>query len=436
MVVAASGLYLKQRQIPFVIERSQFQAHKLILKTTLWSLGLNPCTSVLSTTPVQLMAGPDYPFCLFLFCSSWPVWKWDFEQHSVYHVTTPSVWKHTQTFTPRVTSPPRPLLYEEFLGVWVILRQQIPFNSLPPHQCQLEAASPPCRSQQTPLTGSHLADFGGWWLRRWLCWCWGRLRWRLRLMLGLGLWLGLQAVSGDLVNLPRGRHVHHIICLHLDLVARRQEGVETHNQVWVALEELRYTADHSWSVNAEQGIKTERHHLPPPSPWQPKLCVRQFCFSNSILPSITYDEPMKHSKTHSYKYVTNLKNDIRILLFVQTALYRWDLATSLTIISRQASPPDSQVNQLASLSLGTAALGRNYVSINEETDISEEILRLTEQKAHSCFYTTMEVCCTGMERQSWVPALRCRAHKHAYSDSSLSGSSRMKLVTSEIWIPS
>lgn len=141
-------------------------------------------------------------------------------------------------------------------------------------------------------------------------------------MLGLGLWLGLQAMSGDLVNLPRGRHVHHIVCLHLDLVARRQEGVETHNQVWVALEELRYAADHSWSVNAEQGIKSERHHLQTPSLWQPKLCVRQFSVHISILPSITYYEPMKHRETHSYKYITNLKNDIRIILFVQTALYQ------------------------------------------------------------------------------------------------------------------
>lgn len=57
-------------------------------------------------------------------------------------------------------------------------------------------------------------------------------------MLRLGLWLGLQAMSGDLVNLPRCRHVHHIVRLHLDLVTRWQEGVEAHDQVWVALEEL------------------------------------------------------------------------------------------------------------------------------------------------------------------------------------------------------
>lgn len=54
----------------------------------------------------------------------------------------------------------------------------------------------------------------------------------------LRLWLGLQPVGGDLVNLPRGCHVHHVIGLHLNLVARWQEGVETHDQVWVALEEL------------------------------------------------------------------------------------------------------------------------------------------------------------------------------------------------------
>lgn len=68
-------------------------------------------------------------------------------------------------------------------------------------------------------------------------------------MLRLGLGLRLQAMSGDLVNLPWCCHVHHIIRLHLNLVTRWQEGVETHDQVWVALEELRYAADHSWSVN-------------------------------------------------------------------------------------------------------------------------------------------------------------------------------------------
>lgn len=78
-------------------------------------------------------------------------------------------------------------------------------------------------------------------------------------MLGLGLRLGLQAVSGDLVNLPRCGHIHHIICLHLDLVTRWQEGVETHDQVWMALEELRHAADHSRSVDTAEGERSTCH---------------------------------------------------------------------------------------------------------------------------------------------------------------------------------
>lgn len=72
----------------------------------------------------------------------------------------------------------------------------------------------------------------------------------------LRLRLRLQPVRGDLVNLPRGCHVHHVVGLHLDLVARWQEGVEAHDEVRVALEELRHTADHPWSVDAGE----EREH--------------------------------------------------------------------------------------------------------------------------------------------------------------------------------
>lgn len=133
------------------------------------------------------------------------------------------------------------------------------FHFLAPHQLQLEAAASPCSQCRSPKA-SHLADFGrcGLWCR--LCWCRGRLRRRLRWMRRLRLRLGLQPVGGDLVNLPWGCHVHHVVGLHLNLVARWQEGVETHDQVWVALEELRYTADHPWSVDAGEGIRWQCHH--------------------------------------------------------------------------------------------------------------------------------------------------------------------------------
>lgn len=134
---------------------------------------------------------------------------------------------------------------------------------------------------------SHLADFGRRRLRRWLCWCWGGLRRRLRLMLGLGLRLGLQAVSGDLVNLPRCRHIHHVIRLHLNLVTRRQEGVETHDQVWVAFEELRHAADHSWSVNTEGGIRSKCHDSHRPYQCHTKFFPQEFSIRIFTLSPLT-----------------------------------------------------------------------------------------------------------------------------------------------------
>lgn len=83
----------------------------------------------------------------------------------------------------------------------------------------------------------------------------------------LRLRLGLQPVGGDLVNLPRGCHVHHVIGLHLNLVARWQEGVETHDQVWVALEELRHAADHPRSVDAEEGRRSQCSPSPGTFQW-------------------------------------------------------------------------------------------------------------------------------------------------------------------------
>lgn len=51
-------------------------------------------------------------------------------------------------------------------------------------------------------------------------------RWRLR--------LGLDAMGGDLMNLARSCHVHHVISLHLNFVARRQESIEAHDKVRMA----------------------------------------------------------------------------------------------------------------------------------------------------------------------------------------------------------
>lgn len=45
-------------------------------------------------------------------------------------------------------------------------------------------------------------------------------------------------MRGDVVDLTRRGHVDQIIGLDLDLVARRQESVEAHDEVGVTFEEL------------------------------------------------------------------------------------------------------------------------------------------------------------------------------------------------------
>lgn len=74
-------------------------------------------------------------------------------------------------------------------------------------------------------------------------------------MLGWWLRLGLDAMGGDLMNLARSCHIHHVIGLHLNLVARGQEGIEAHYQVRVAFEQLGHTTNHSWSVDADKKNK-------------------------------------------------------------------------------------------------------------------------------------------------------------------------------------
>ena len=41
-----------------------------------------------------------------------------------------------------------------------------------------------------------------------------------------------------------------LVVVHLDLEARGEERVEAYDEVGVALEEVRHTTDHPWSVNA------------------------------------------------------------------------------------------------------------------------------------------------------------------------------------------
>lgn len=62
--------------------------------------------------------------------------------------------------------------------------------------------------------------------------------------------LDRDAVGSDVVDLARCRHVDQVVGLNLDLVPRRQEGVKPHDEVGMALKELRHTVDDSWSVYA------------------------------------------------------------------------------------------------------------------------------------------------------------------------------------------
>lgn len=40
--------------------------------------------------------------------------------------------------------------------------------------------------------------------------------------------------------------------MHLNLVTRREEGVEPYNQFWVSLEQRRDPTDNSWGVNTKE----------------------------------------------------------------------------------------------------------------------------------------------------------------------------------------
>ena len=53
----------------------------------------------------------------------------------------------------------------------------------------------------------------------------------------------------DVVDLTRCGYIDQVIGLDLNLKARWQESVEAHYEIRVSLEELGYSANHSWSIN-------------------------------------------------------------------------------------------------------------------------------------------------------------------------------------------
>ena len=73
--------------------------------------------------------------------------------------------------------------------------------------------------------------------------------------------LDRDAVRGDVVDLAGRGDVHQLVVLHLDLVARWEESVEAHDEVRVALEELRHAADNPWGVDAVEGRGTKTNVL-------------------------------------------------------------------------------------------------------------------------------------------------------------------------------
>lgn len=114
------------------------------------------------------------------------------------------------------------------------------------------------------VAGLHLAGLGGRGLGGWGRGCGGgsrcssssssRWRWRWwRHLLGGrssdGDVLDRDAVRGDVVDLTRRGDIDQVVGLDLDLVARRQEGVEAHDEVGVTFEKLRHPADHPRGVD-------------------------------------------------------------------------------------------------------------------------------------------------------------------------------------------
>lgn len=61
--------------------------------------------------------------------------------------------------------------------------------------------------------------------------------------------------------LTRCGYIHQIVGLNLDLITRRQESVKTHDEVWVALKELRHTVNDSRSVDAAETESMTPYYL-------------------------------------------------------------------------------------------------------------------------------------------------------------------------------
>lgn len=112
---------------------------------------------------------------------------------------------------------------------------------------------PPRADNPTHFQHSHLADLGwrglGWWGRGHCYGCGRRLGLELR---GRGHWevLHRDALRCNVVDLSWRGDIDQVVGLNLDLVARRQESVEAHDEIWVALEKLGHPADHPRSVDA------------------------------------------------------------------------------------------------------------------------------------------------------------------------------------------
>lgn len=65
--------------------------------------------------------------------------------------------------------------------------------------------------------------------------------------------LDWNAMWGNVVDLTRRGHINQVIGLDFNLVTRRQESVEAHDEVRVTFEELWHSADDPRGVNTENG---------------------------------------------------------------------------------------------------------------------------------------------------------------------------------------
>lgn len=100
---------------------------------------------------------------------------------------------------------------------------------------------------------------------------------------------------------------------------------------------------------------------------------------------------MEQSKSHSYKCITELKNDTGVILLAQTAFcmnevypQAWPLLTG--------RPPGSQMSQPRRPNTGTAALSQDLVQMKKWISLSEE-------KVLNCF--TLLGRCVTLQMEGW-----------------------------------